>query len=1106
MYKIKNLFKEWYQPQESFVVRNPLFSVETFFNWKAAADNDVITSKETLRTSLREFYQQPLVQEALYVGSPDLHEQLLLWIENKIDKPDKKEKLELSLVKYMIRMCTRCTPYGLFASCTTGIFLDTTNIELSGKNSLQRFGRLDMDYVCELHSHLLKQKEICDQLIFYPNTSLYRTGDQWRYVEHRFKKETGRSYHLVQVDQSEYLEKIINAAKEGGTVTKLAATISDNDNLPDLPIEQAGGSQVSAEEAMDFIHELINNQVLINELEPSVTGEEYFSVVLRKLKTLQHTEKYVEHLEKVYEKFKLLKNTDGETKNTLYPEIVQELQQLEIPLHLKTLIQVDSYRHASCAINNKLGDELLKGASLLQLLTTDGSIKDSFTDFKTAFINRYEGQWVSLAEVLDTESGIGYGKFATSGMEESPLIDKLPIGNGAAAVNGQQPPDTESFKWQLYQQAIHENKTEVVIEDSIVETLSKKEFLVSGMPDSICMMAKIHAASAEDVDNGHYTITLQPPSGPSGGNLLGRFCHLHPEIEKLTRSTLEEEETHHPDAVFAEIVHLPESRIGNILMRPALRKYEIPYLCGTTLDKEFQIPVSDLLVGIEGNKVVIRSKRLNKEIIPRMTTAHNFSMTTLPVYQFLCDLQFQQIRSIGWQWGVLDNRPFLPRVSYGKYILSKAKWTLTKDEMKNLDQKNDETFIQQFTGFRKKKNLPGYVLLSQGDNELLLHLENIFCLKLLLAEVNKSETVILTESLDTPGSCWIKSPDGYHAGEFIFTFSRKKTDPVKNPVTLDDLEKEKNIERFFPVGSEWLYAKIYCGTKTAEKILVDVIKPFTEELLSKKIIDKFFFLRYHDTGQHIRIRFHKAGRADFWKKIIHGLQELLHPYMSSHQVYNLQFETYQREVERYGFDTMHLSEEIFFHQSVAVLNFISMLDGDEGEQYRWQVALKAVDLFLDGFHYTIEHKRDLIKMLDKSFAGEFNIKTTEQKKISERFSTHKQMVQLVMSDAWKENVRKVTKDSFGEDLKRAIPVFQIDNDSYIKCVEDIINASSVHLDIQQLNRLMPGYLHMLINRIFVSNQRKTELVIYDYLFRYYESKMVREKKANNVPEPLNVAG
>src|SRR5437773_1639620 len=174
MYKLKNIFKEWYQPQESFVARNPLFPLEVFFNWKAKAGDDVSTQKEDLRKYLRLFYTQSLTQEALFVGSPDLHEQLLLWLDNKIEKTDKKEKTELSLAKYMIRMCTRCTPYGLFASCSGGDFSDATEIMLADKSTLQRHGRLDMDYVCELHSHLLKQKEIRDQLLFYPNTSLYR--------------------------------------------------------------------------------------------------------------------------------------------------------------------------------------------------------------------------------------------------------------------------------------------------------------------------------------------------------------------------------------------------------------------------------------------------------------------------------------------------------------------------------------------------------------------------------------------------------------------------------------------------------------------------------------------------------------------------------------------------------------------------------------------------------------------------------------------------------------------------------------------------------------------------------------------------------------------
>ncbi len=41
MFKIKNNFKEWYEPQDSFVVRNPLFSLEDFFNWKANDENNI---------------------------------------------------------------------------------------------------------------------------------------------------------------------------------------------------------------------------------------------------------------------------------------------------------------------------------------------------------------------------------------------------------------------------------------------------------------------------------------------------------------------------------------------------------------------------------------------------------------------------------------------------------------------------------------------------------------------------------------------------------------------------------------------------------------------------------------------------------------------------------------------------------------------------------------------------------------------------------------------------------------------------------------------------------------------------------------------------------
>jgi hypothetical protein len=109
----------------------------------------------------------------------------------------------------------------------------------------------------------------------------------------------------------------------------------------------------------------------------------------------------------------------------------------------------------------------------MQLLSAKESIPDPFADFKTAFRKRYDGEWVPLVEVLDTEWGIGYGKFTTSVMDDSPLIDKLPIGNSPDDPHSSKFRETESFKWQLYQEAIAKNKIEVKIDDKIIEQLSK---------------------------------------------------------------------------------------------------------------------------------------------------------------------------------------------------------------------------------------------------------------------------------------------------------------------------------------------------------------------------------------------------------------------------------------------------------------------------------------------------------------------------------------------------------------------------------------------------------------------------------------------------------
>src|SRR5690349_5085005 len=65
--------------------------------------------------------------------------------------------------------------------------------------------------------------------------------------------------------------------------------------------------------------------------------------------------------------------------------------------------------------------------------------------------------------------------------------------------------------------------------------------------------------------------------------------------------------------VYAEVVYRPEGRIGNGLFRPVLREYEIvpgPFRRA----QERQLPASDVLIGIVGGRIQLRSQRLGKRV------------------------------------------------------------------------------------------------------------------------------------------------------------------------------------------------------------------------------------------------------------------------------------------------------------------------------------------------------------------------------------------------------------------------------------------------------------------------------------------------------------
>ncbi len=735
-----------YRNFSKFVLRTPLFPYSFL--------EPILSKQNITEEEFKQICRNPLIQEAIFLASPDLYAELQKWLKNGMTaKPEDKkaqkeiEKLHYALLKYIIRMSSRCTPFGLFAGFSTGKYGEQTTIEFSEQSTYKRHTRLDMNYLCALAQDLAKHPDIKEQINYFTNSSIYAVGDQLRYVEYRYIN-TKRVHHIVAVDHSEYLQKILQVASKGASINELAQLLVDD--------------EITVEEATEFINEIIDSQLLVNELEPAITGSEFLTQILAILNGINNTENIKAVLSQTESILAQIDRSKIGTGIPKYYEIAEKLKPLETKYELKYLFQTDMVKPVvNCTLNEQIVNDTLKGIEAMNKLTLVPPATN-LSQFRDAFYERYEEREMPLLHVLDTEVGIGYKQNQNTG-DISPLIDDIVLpGHSGGATDIKWDP-VQAFLFKKYNEAISGNKYEIEITDKELEPFQAKW---DDLPDTLSTMVNIP-------ENGK--IHISAAGGSSSANLLGRFCHADKETHEYVTEITAKEKALTPDAITAEIIHLPESRLGNILLRPVLRDYEIPYLAKSAVAQDFQVDVQDLMISVKRGHIILCSKKLNKEVIPRLSTAHNYSFNALPVYQFLCDMQTQNIRGgVGFNWGSLSNEyAFLPRVKYKNLILSPATWNIKKGDIKEvMNAKDDDTLFEEVKKLREEKNIPALVLLADGDNELLINLENLLCIKTLLSMVKKRPAFKLTEFLFDPDTGVVKSKEGVFTNQFVISFYR----------------------------------------------------------------------------------------------------------------------------------------------------------------------------------------------------------------------------------------------------------------------------------------------------------------------------------------------
>lgn len=1057
-------------------LRVPLLSFNVLLDWTSGTtaagapatelSAALVADRAHLTLGLSQLFEDARLQASLRIAAPTVYEEMRRWQEQG-GQPS--SRLRRTLVSYLSRAGGRATPFGTFAACGRLRLGPTTNLVMAEPAARPRRSSLDFGLLEAIVQSLASEPDVRDQMVVQPNSTIYRMAGRLRYAVSSVDSEGVRRHHLAATVATRPLEIALEIAATGPVTAdlrnRLARKLTDE------------GLAVTRQDVARFVEDMIEGQLLVPSVSPAVTGQQQPAATLAGLPDVPQGRSTREFLTIVDALLREADNGDLAELPGRLDAIERRIGQVSQERNRAHLVRVDTgLAMDELTLARTVADDL---ARVIHLVAGLGSRHvHELSAFRGRFRARYESAAVPLLAALDAESGIGYGSRGPATAALSPLLATIsfPKPQPAHAFHSR-----DGVRLTLLSEALLGGHTEILLDPGQLEPLRDGDVT---LPEAYHVFGTLCAASTEAVDAGDYTFLLKDVDGPAGVSLLGRFAALEQGLLELVRDQVAVEELLHPARLFAEIVHLPEGRTGNVIARPHLRQHEIAFLGTSGLPQEQQITLSDLTVSLVGDRIVLRSDRLDREVVPRLTTAHNFTDGSLDLYRFLCDLQYQDADACGgWDWGPLMTSAFLPRVSLGRFVLSRARWRVEPAEAQNLRRQGGETRRWlAFQDLRQRRRLPRWVVLAEHDNELVLDLENVLCVEVLLGRLHLDAPTTLIELFPGPDDLCLFDASGHRfVHEVVVTCRTAGAVPERKPASAAASAPRPAaapwIERRFGPGSPWLYLRLYGGEALADDVLTGPLADFTADLTDRAIVDSWFFLRYRDEESHLRIRWHTQS-GDWTNDVVQRLKEITDEALEEGLLHRVEVATYEREVERYGGPSgIDIAEQIFAIDSAATTAILQMDDGDALTELRGRAAVVGTDRLLADFGLSLDERLAWARTTATALQAEFGGGTDLTHSLGSRFRARRPELTAILDRDRTDGLADVLAERS-------------------RCLAPLIETLHARADRGMLTstvaELTGSYVHMYLNRLLRSDQRASEMVVADWLQRIYRTQAARE--------------
>lgn len=1041
----QNTAKGNYKILDFYMIRSTLYPVETFFSLASHSD-----LKDHNQSILIQSSNDPIVKEAIATASLSLLNELP-HLDQQM-KVKKKDQVLSSLFKYITRMSTRPTPFGLFSGVAYGEWGDHTALTMESPAQHQKMIRPDMEWMTKLIQVLENDQELAAQLKVRVNPLVYQVGSR---VKLPFITMDAQDEHIIDQKQaytikgSSLLQDVFEFSEEFIEFQALIHKITErNPDYPKDMVEQ-------------YLWQLLKREYLLSELRPPLLDFSPIDYVIEKIAGLagaEHIAALLRDLKQRISQYSAISIGQGEKEFTRLVEFMKSIVEVKNPLQVDLKLEFERRP----VLNELVKQEAERAAEFFGRLSASKHTYPHLKSYRTEFMEKYGvNREVPLLTLLDEDLGLG-----------APAFYKWPRSTkrGEADVTATNTNEHVISQWAM--EAIVNQTYEIELDETKLNQLFSEEDKPEQLPPSFDLIFSIHAPSANSLDQGDFELVMGGAPGSSrAGQFFGRFMGMMDEgLEKKFADIHRYEQQLHEERIFAEVVYLPfANRNANVVLTKKTRPYEITLGTTPSGPSEQSISLKDLVVGCTNDYFYLKSKSLNKEVIPTFSHMLNY-VNTPNIYRFLYEVTLERGGALlPFHWGSFETMPVRPRLKLGRTILSPAQWRLSKVSM---EVNQYEEWYDRFEQWRQQYRVPKYVYLTFGDNRLLLDLDERIHVREIQRALkgNENEFVILTEAGSEAAQFWIKNKTGQHFNaEFVFPV-------VKQPLITNGSQSRKESSRsgvfqqqgahplptdqervYFP-GSEWLYLKLYCS-HLREGEFLERLGDFCAEMEQKGLTEKSFFIRYKDTEHHIRLRFYGDPNV-LSGQLLPLLRAWLEERHKEVLVTRVVIDSYDPEIERYGgIDVIHLAEELFWIDSKCVYQWIKLLRNKKLTLTPVMLGVINVIHILESFQIPFASQLDYLNSI------------TAYNQHNEEFRSSRETFMLLgNSDNEWENLRQTDN---GVLLFPALQLRAKGIQAYHQGLKQAEQSGSLVTPIEQI---VQSVIHMHINRL-IGIKREEEIKI-----------------------------